>query len=135
MTQAKALEEGQGEALSLVGDDAPADAATLEVVKVFGDAGEQGGPDAQPFLIKREEALLKQWIGGVRRRDAKADSDHPAGAGGYVRTQNIQGHRHAAGFNQKGVQGSAQVGGGIRQSAVEVEQYRFRHCGGLEAGS
>ena len=91
--------------------------------------------NAKCILVNGEKALLQVGVAGIGRCDAKARADQPARTGRDVRPQLLQGERGETLFAPKFVERAAQIGGGVRQRAVEVEQDGFRQDVGLGANS
>jgi hypothetical protein len=133
--KAEALHERDRKALRLVGDDAPGNFACFQFCQVFGHACEEAGADAERVLVDAQEALLQGGVGGVGRRDAESGADHAACARRDMRAQLFQRQRVAPLFLQQAIEGPAEVGRGVRQRAVEVEEYGFRHCAAPAAGN
>ena len=118
----------------LVGVFPNADAMQLdELIHVLGLETEMHKNDKHRSLVNGEKELLKVGVAGSGRCDAKARADQPASTGRDVRPQLLQGERGETLFAPKFVERAAQIGGGVRQRAVEVEQDGFRQDVGLGA--
>jgi hypothetical protein len=96
---------------------------------------EEAGADAERVLVNGQETLLQGGVGGVGRRDAESGADHAARARRDMRPQLFQRQRVAPLFLQQAIEGPAEVGRGVGQRAVEVEEDGFRHCAVPAAGN
>ena len=128
-TQAQGGNQRIGVAGPLVGDDTPGNAAFPEVGEQFRDSVKEPGVDTEVGGVEFEKALGKARIIGALRVNAEAGAEQPAHPLRGKGTQGGQGERRQAFFDAQAVQRGAQIGGGIGQGAVKVEEDRLKHGG------
>jgi hypothetical protein len=124
LAQAERLERGMREALELVRHDPPRYAAGLELLEHFGHAVEELRFAAQIRRIQIEKFFTQCRVVGVLRRETEALAQHAPGALRYERPQPAERHLRSTACTSLEIQRVRQIGGGVDQRAVEVEQDR-----------
>ena len=113
---------GEGEALRLVGDDAPGDVAFFQRIDQRSDAVEQAGVGTECLLVVDQEAIIVVAVVRMFRPHVEADTQHAAYALGNIRAQGCQRQRRVSALTEKAIECRAQVGRGIGKGAVQVEE-------------
>ncbi len=120
---AETFDHADRQALGLVGDDAPAQAARLDRRQQFGDAGEGHAVHRQRLAVTRQEGRQQFFAFGLGQI-RQGHRQHGATALGHHLSQARQRHRRPAQVGQHAVHRIAQVRGAVDQGAIEVEQHR-----------
>ena len=120
--EANLADQRVGEAGRLVGDHAPGQAQCAQPIQQRGDAVEQAAFHRQRGFVVVEKAGFQGLVAAFAGGDAIRGADHAARASGSRGAQYLVGGRGEAGAGAHQVDGGRQVGGGVGQGAVEVEQ-------------
>ncbi|MNX98612.1 hypothetical protein D3C86_1310290 [compost metagenome] len=125
--QIQKFDDGQRQVSDFIGDDSPRHAPPADIRQQFLDAGEQLAVHGGVGCVIFQELQARRLIVRVARRQIQG---HPKQAARALRRDGAQGfERHglqtAAGTLLIG--GGGQVGGGVGQCAVEIEQNQGAH--------
>ena len=127
--ETEGVDDWARQALGLVRDHAPGDAPLVQAVEERLHALEEPGLDAQGVVIKLEKARGQWRVSGSVGRQAEAHAQHATNAMGDLGAQQLEGRGLEAVLALQPVEGAGQVGGGVRECAVEVEEDGVSHSG------
>ena len=122
--QAQVVDEGLGETLEFIGDDAPGHALALEALNDGFESGHEGGVSAEVALVDVQELVAKRLKLGRIPFDTQCLLNHSSGALGCIGTKFLNSHGGQALLATQLIGNAAQIGRSVEQGAIEIKQHR-----------
>ncbi len=129
MVDGEQAQERLGEALALVGDDSPRQLAHLDFREQLGNPVEEARLDAQILFVEVEEAVAQRAVSLVLGRDIESGFEQTARAARSVRARDFGRQGREAALGAHPVERAGEIGSGVGQGTVQVEQDRAGRAG------